>query len=70
MIFHLQNLALDPNCQLHGKVAPVDRSGTKTVAELRTQDETPFCCARQNVLEIEVSQDLSFDFDPSLAHLF
>ena len=70
MIFHLQNLALDPNSQLKGTVTLVERLGTKTVVELRIQDGTPFRFAGQDVPEIEVCQDLSFGFDPSLAHLF
>ena len=69
-IFHLQNQALDPNVQLKGTVTLVERLGTETIVELHTQDGTPFRFAGQDVPEIEVGQDLSFGFDPSLAHLF
>jgi multiple sugar transport system ATP-binding protein len=65
-----QHLVLDPNGQLKGTVTLVERLGTETVVELRTQDGTPFRFAGQDVPEIEVGQDLSFGFDPSLAHLF
>jgi hypothetical protein len=51
-------------------VTLVERLGTETVVELRTQDGTSFRFAGQDVPEIEVGQDLSFGFDPSLAHLF
>ena len=65
-----QHLVLDPNGQLKGTVTLVERLGTETVVELRTQDGTPFRFAGQDVPEIEVGQDLSFGFDPSLAHIF
>lgn len=65
-----QHLVLDLNGQLKGTVTLVERLGTETVVELRTQDGTPFRFAGQDVPEIEVGQDLSFGFDPSLAHLF
>ena len=65
-----QHLVIDANGQLKGSVTLVERLGTETVVELRTEDETPFRFARQDVPEIEVGQALSFSFDPSLAHLF
>ena len=65
-----QHLVLNPNGQLKGSVSLVERLGTETVVELRTHDGAPFRFAGQDVPEIEVGQDLSFDFDPSLAHLF
>ena len=37
-----QHLVLDPNGQLKGTVTLVERLGTETVVELRTQDGTPF----------------------------
>lgn len=65
-----QHLVIDTNGQLKGSVTLVERLGTETVVELRTEDETPFRFAGQDVPEIEVGQALSFSFDPSLAHLF
>jgi multiple sugar transport system ATP-binding protein len=65
-----QHFVLDPNGQLKGTVTIVKRLGTETIVELHTQDGTPFRFAGQDVPEKEVGQDLSFRFDPSLAHLF
>jgi len=65
-----QHLILGDNGQLKGTVTLVERLGTETVVELRTEDGTPFRFAGQDVPNIEVGQSLSFDFDPSLAHLF
>ena len=65
-----QHLVLNPNGQLKGSVSLVERLGTETVVELRTHEGAPFRFAGQDVPEIEVGQDLSFDCDPSLAHLF
>ena len=65
-----QHLVIDTNGQLKGSVTLVERLGTETVIELRTEDETSFRFAGQDVPEIEVGQALSFSFDPSLAHLF
>lgn len=65
-----QHLILDPNGQLKGTVTLVERLGTETVVELVANTQTSFRFASPESLDIVAGQEVSFSFDPGMAHVF
>lgn len=65
-----QHLVIDEQGVLEGNVTLVERLGTETILELLTPGGTLFRFASAESLDVEVGQDLRFNFDAAQAHIF
>lgn len=65
-----QHLVIDGNGQLKGKATLVENLGTETVIDLVTDTGTSFRFASPESLEVKTGQEVSFSFDPAMAHIF
>lgn len=65
-----QHLRLDDAGTLKGKITLVERLGTETVVELLDPDGNMFRFASPESPDLQNGQDVTFSFDPTLAHLF
>ncbi len=65
-----QHLVLDAKGPIVGTVVLVERLGTETVVELRTEDDVQFRFASPENLDLSAGATARFSFDKSKAHLF
>ncbi|MEN8894500.1 MAG: ABC transporter ATP-binding protein [Yoonia sp.] len=65
-----QHLVLDAKGPIVGIVVLVERLGTETVVELRTEDDVQFRFASPENLDLSAGATARFSFDKSKAHLF
>ena len=65
-----QHLRPDPKGPLAGTVTLIERLGTETVIELVNDQDTAFRCVSQADLKVALGDQVTFDFDPSRAHIF
>ena len=65
-----QDLKINDNGAIVGKVTLVERLGTETVVELLSKSEVPFRFASPETLDIEMGSQVSFTYDRLKAHIF
>ena len=65
-----QHLVLDAKGPIVGTVVLVERLGTETVVELRTENDVQFRFASPENLDLSAGATARFSFDKSKAHLF
>ena len=65
-----QDLKINDNGAIVGKVTLVERLGTETVMELLSKSEVPFRFASPETLDIEMGSQVSFTYDRLKAHIF
>ena len=65
-----QDLFLDPEGTLKGKVTLVEQLGTETIVEVLSPENVLFRYASSEQIDLSVEQDISFSFDVNKAHIF
>lgn len=65
-----QDLKIKDNGAIVGKVTLVERLGTETVVELRSNSGVPFRFASPYTLDLEMGSQVCFTYDREKAHIF
>ena len=65
-----QHLVLDPKGPIVGTVALVERLGTETVMEMRSDSDVQFRFASHENLDFNTGDEVRFSFEKEKAHLF
>jgi len=65
-----QHLVLDPKGPIVGTVALVERLGTETVMEMRSDSDVQFRFASPENLDFNTGDEVRFSFEKEKAHLF